>query len=427
MVFDLNSPEFYNEEAYDKETLRIYEICNGCRLCYNLCPSFKVLFERIDELDGEVHKLGKEDKKKIIDLCYDCKLCFPKCPYTPPHHYMLDFPRLMLRGKAIEAKKGNVKLQDKLLGRTDLIGSVSTKFAPIVNWTLENKPSRVIMEKVVGIHRNRNLPKYSSTTFRQWYKKHIKANPTTIENSEAPHVVFFHTCSVNYNDPDQGKAAIQVLEKNEINIEIPPQKCCGMPFLDGGDIDNARKNAEFNIKNLSPFVKKGFDIVTPGPTCTYMLKQEYPLLTNDPDAKLISEHTFDLMEYLAKLEKSGKLSKDFKKAQGKITYHLPCHLKAQNIGYKSRDVLELIPNTSVDVVAKCTGHDGTWSLKKDYFELSLEIGKPVFDKFKESHQTIAATDCPLAQLQIQKGSGRKSRHPVQILRDAYGLPENPKS
>ncbi|MGC8595235.1 MAG: anaerobic glycerol-3-phosphate dehydrogenase subunit C [Candidatus Kryptoniota bacterium] len=427
MVFDLNSPEFYNEDAYDKETLRIYEICNGCRLCYNLCPSFKVLFERIDELDGEVHKLEKTDKKKIVDLCYDCKLCFPKCPYTPPHHYMLDFPRLMLRGKAIEAKKGNVAMQDKLLGRTDLIGSLSTKVAPIVNWTLENRPLRVLVEKIIGIHRDRNLPKYSSVTFKKWYQKHREADHAVIKNSEAPQVVFFHTCSVNYNDTDQGKAAVQVLEKNGVNIEIPPQKCCGMPFLDGGDIDNARKNAEYNIKHLAPYVKKGYEIVTPGPTCTYMLKQEYPLLTNDPDAKLISTHTFDLMEYLAKLEKSGKLSKDFKKAQGKITYHLPCHLKAQNIGYKSRDVLELIPDTSVDVVAKCTGHDGTWSLKKDYFELSLEIGKPVFDKFKESHQTVAATDCPLAQLQIQKGSGRKPRHPIQILRDAYGLPEDPKS
>lgn len=427
MVFDLNSPDFYSEEAYDKETLRIYDICNGCRLCYNLCPSFKVLFERIDELDGEVHKLDKEHKKKIVDLCYDCKLCFPKCPYTPPHHYMLDFPRLMLRGKAIEEKKGNTKIQDKLLGRTDLIGSLSTKVAPLVNWTLENKPFRILMEKTIGIHRERNLPKYSSITFRQWYEKHRSINPSIKKDEEAPRVVFFHTCSVNYNDTDQGKASIQVLEKNGVNIEVPPQKCCGMPFLDGGDIDNARKNAEYNIKHLSPYVKNGYEIVTPGPTCTYMLKQEYPLISDNPDAKLISTHTFDLMEYLARLEKSGKLSKDFKKPQGKITYHLPCHLKAQNIGYKSRDVLELIPDTSVDVVAKCTGHDGTWSLKKEYFELSLEIGKPVFEKFKESYQDVAATDCPLAQLQIQKGSGKKPRHPVQILRDAYGLPENPKS
>ncbi|MCL4510541.1 MAG: anaerobic glycerol-3-phosphate dehydrogenase subunit C [Bacteroidetes bacterium] len=424
MVFDINSPDFYSKEAFEKETQRIYEICNGCRLCYNLCPSFEVLFQRIDELDGEVNKLESGDTKKMVELCYDCKLCFPKCPYTPPHQYMLDFPRLMLRGKAIEAKTNNVKFQDQVLSRTDLLGTVSTKVAPIVNWTLENKPFRFLMEKTIGIHRDRNLPKYSSTTFVSWYGKHKKPE---VRKQEAPKVVLFHTCSVNYNDTDTGKAVIQVLEKNGVQIEVPPQKCCGMPYFDGGGIDNAKKNVEYNLSQLGDYVRKGYDVVTPGPTCTYMLKQEYALLSKNPDAKLVASHTFDMMEYLAKLNKENKLSKDFKKSQGSITYHLPCHLKAQNIGYKSRDVLELIPDTKVDIVAKCTGHDGTWSLKKEYFELSLEVGKPAFEKFKENNGAAAASDCPLAQLQIEKGSGKKPKHPIQILRDAYGLPENPKS
>ena len=242
---------------------------------------------------------------------------------------------------------------------------------------------------------------------------------------ESPKVVLFHTCSVNYNDTDTGKAAIQVLEKNGVEVEVPQQKCCGMPYLDGGDIDNAKKNAEYNISMLADYVKRGYDIVTPGPSCSYLIKQEYPMLLDNPDSKLIASHTYDMMEYLAKLNKENRLSKDFKKPQGDIIYHLPCHLKAQNIGYKSRDVLELIPDTKVEVVAKCSGHDGTWSLKKEYFELSLEVGKPLFDKFANAN--AAASDCPLAQLQIEKGSGKKPRHPIQILRDAYGLEENPKA
>jgi len=422
MVFDINSPDFYSPEAFAKETGRIFEICNGCRLCYNLCPSFEVLFERIDELDGEVKKLEAKDTKNVVDLCYDCKLCFPKCPYTPPHNYMLDFPRLILRGKAIEAKKNKVKFQDKLLSRTDFLGTVSTRVAPIVNWTLESKPFRFVMEKTIGIHRDRNLPKYASKTFVSWYKGHKK--PGNVKE-EAPKVVLFHTCSVNYNDTETGKAAIQVLEKNGVQIEVPQQKCCGMPYLDGGDIDNAKKNVEYNLGMLADYVRKGYDVVTPGPTCTYMLKQEYPLLSNNPDAKLVASHTFDMMEYLARLNKDGKLSKDFKNPQGNVTYHLPCHLKAQNIGYKSRDVLELIPDTKVEVVAKCSGHDGTWSLKKQYFEMSLEVGKPLFEKFTDGN--VAASDCPLAQLQIEKGSGVKPRHPIQILRDSYGLEQDPKS
>ncbi len=426
-AFDFNAPDFYNSESYSKETARIFDICNGCRLCFNLCPSFDVLFKRIDELDGEMDKLADGDTKKIVDLCYDCKLCYPKCPYTPPHHFMLDFPRHMLRGKAIEAKKHGVPLRDKMLSRTDLLGIVSTKVAPIVNWTLESKPFRILMEKTVGIHKERNLPKYSSQTFSSWYKRH-KTQGTRVEksdNRESPKVVFFHTCSVNYNDVDTGKAAIQVLEKNGVHVEVPPQKCCGMPYLDGGDVDNAKKHAAYNLGQLADYVKKGYDVVSPGPSCSYLMKQEYPMLSDNPDAKLVAAHTFDMMEYLAKLNKEGKLSTDFKKPQGNVTYHLPCHLKAQNIGFKSRDVLELIPDTKVDVVAKCSGHDGTWSLKKEYFKMSLEVGKPLFDKFIDGGSP--ASDCPLAQLQIEKGSGAKPRHPIQILRDAYGLEVDPKA
>ncbi len=424
MAFDFNAPDFYTPESFAKETERIFAICNGCRLCYNLCPSFEVLLDRIDELDGEVGKLGNDDTKKVVELCYDCKLCFPKCPYTPPHNYMLDFPRLMLRGKAIEAKTKGLKFQDRLLSRTDLLGSVSTKAAPIVNWTLESIPFRFLMEKTIGIHRERNLPKYSSKTFASWYKRHKRKNIKTAESQDIPKVVFFHTCSVNYNDTDTGKAAIQVLEKNGVEIEVPQQKCCGMPYLDGGDIDSAKKNAECNLSMLIEFVKKGYDVVTPGPSCSYLIKQEYPILLNNSDARSVAAHTYDMMEYLAKLNKDGKLSTDFKNPQGEITYHLPCHLKAQNIGYKSRDVLQLIPDTKVDVVAKCSGHDGTWSLKKEYFKLSLEVGKPLFDKFTK--RSSAASDCPLAQLQIEKGSGKRPKHPIQIVRDAYGLEENPK-
>lgn len=422
MAFDFNSTDFYDSVSFEKETGRIFDICNGCRLCFNLCPSFDYLFKRIDQLDGEMKDVNASDTEKVVELCYDCKLCYPKCPYTPPHNYMLDFPRLMLRGKAIAAKSHGVTFQDKLLSRTDLLGQISTKAAPLVNWSMTLKPFRILMEKTIGIHRERNLPRYSSRTFTSWYKHHKKSEPV---RSDPPKVVLFHTCSVNYNDTDTGKAAIQVLEKNGIRVEVPQQKCCGMPFLDGGDVDGAKKHAEYNVKRLIDYVRNGYDVVTPGPSCSYLIKQEYPMLLENSDAKLLASRTFDIMEYLARLNKEGKLSTDFKTPQGEVTYHLPCHLKVQNIGFKSRDVLELIPDTKVEVVAKCSGHDGTWSLKKEYFPLSLEVGKPLFERF--TNGSLAASDCPLAQLQIEKGSGKKPRHPVQILRDAYGLERDPKA
>lgn len=424
MVFDLKDPKFWDEEALFKEMYRIFDICNGCRLCYNLCPSFEFLFKKIDETDN-LNDLTKQDYYKVVELCYDCKLCFPKCPYTPPHHYELDFPRLMLRAKAVKAKKEGIPLRDKILGQADLIGKIGSKFASLINLANRLKLSRVLMEKTIGIHRERNLPEYHSETFEKWFKRYSKQNGK--KEGKAGRVVLFYTCTVNYNEPELGKAILKVLEHNEIEVVIPEQKCCGMPFLDGGDIDSAVKNAKFNVKSLINYVKQGYDIVIPAPTCGYMFKQEYTmLLPDDEDAKLISQHTYDISEYLMKLHKEGKLKTDFKYPQGKIIYHLPCHLKAQNIGYKSRDLLELIPGTEVEMIQRCSGHDGTWSMKKEFFEMSMKVGKPIFDKINqmdESDKIVVSSDCTLAQLQIQKGTGKKGLHPIQILYNAYGLNE----
>jgi glycerol-3-phosphate dehydrogenase subunit C len=422
MVFDLKDPKFWDEGALLKEMYRIFDICNGCRLCYNLCPSFEFLFKKIDETDN-LDDLTKEDYFKVVELCYDCKLCFPKCPYTPPHHYELDFPRLMLRAKAVKAEKEGIPLRDKILGQADLIGKLGSKFAGLINLANRLKVSRVLMEKILGIHRERNLPEYHSETFEKWFKGYSRQNEKKEKGTKK--VVLFYTCTVNYNEPELGKAIVKVLEHNDIDVVVPEQKCCGMPFLDGGDINSAIKSATFNVKSLVNFVKQGFDVVVPAPTCSYMLKQEYPvLLPDDEDAKLVSQHTYDISEYLMKIHREGKLKTDFKNPQGKIIYHLPCHLKAQNIGYKSRDLLELIPGTEVEMIQRCSGHDGTWSMKKEFFEMSMRVGKPIFDKINQSDSNSSiCSDCLLAQLQIEKGTGKKGLHPIQILYNAYGLNE----
>jgi anaerobic glycerol-3-phosphate dehydrogenase C subunit len=329
----------------------------------------------------------------------------------------------MLRAKAVKAKKEGIPLRDKILGQADLIGKLGSKFAGLINLANRLKVSRVLMEKILGIHRERNLPEYHSETFEKWFKGYSKQNEKKEKGTKK--VVLFYTCTVNYNEPELGKAIVKVLEHNDIDVVVPEQKCCGMPFLDGGDINSAIKSATFNVKSLVNFVKQGFDVVVPAPTCSYMLKQEYPvLLPDDEDAKLVSQHTYDISEYLMKIHREGKLKTDFKNPQGKIIYHLPCHLKAQNIGYKSRDLLELIPGTEVEMIQRCSGHDGTWSMKKEFFEMSMRVGKPIFDKVNQSDSNSSiCSDCLLAQLQIEKGTGKKGLHPIQILYNAYGLNE----
>jgi Fe-S oxidoreductase len=421
MPFDLNSKEFWNEPEVEKEFRRVADICHGCRRCYNLCPSFSDLLNRIDneKVDGDVDKLGTEDFKSVTDLCYQCKLCYNHCPYTPPHRWDIDFPRFMFRVKAVRGRKEGITLQDKFLGRTDLIGQLGSTFAPLVNWANKSPALRSLMGKWLGIHAERNLPLYHQETFTKWFN----SRSTSLKPSEVgktDRVALFYTCSVNYNQPEIGKAGVEVLEKNRISVIVPKQKCCGMPYLDGGDIDSTLENAKFNVASLYEAVQTGHNIVAPGPTCSYMLKQEYPFLIGTEEARKVAQNTYDICEYLMKFNEQGKLNTQFTQSGGKIAYHLPCHLKAQNIGFKSRDLMKLIPGTTVELLDHCAAIDGTWGLKKEYFELSLKIANPLLSGIQQARPDAVVTDCPLAGLQIQQGTGIKPLHPVEILKKAYG-------
>jgi glycerol-3-phosphate dehydrogenase subunit C len=416
-TFDIRMSEFWDRSDVDGELRRVYDICNGCRRCLPLCPSFKVMFDRIDvdEVDGDIDKLPAADVKEVVDLCYQCKLCFNHCPYTPPHRWAVDFPRLMLRARASEAQANGVSLQDRMLGNTELVGKLGSMTAPLSNWMNELGVHRAFMQWVAGIHKDRNLPRFFRETFSKWFRK-----PRAAVTAPTRKVALFATCTVEYNDPGIGRAAVAVLERNGIDVSLPEQRCCGMPYLDGGAVDECKALIRDNVRTLAAAVREGREIVSPGPTCSYMLKQEYPWLDGSDDAKLVASHTRDLFEYLAGLHAQGALDTRFTRLVGAVTYHVPCHLRAQNIGQKSADVLRLIPGATVDAVERCSAVDGTWGFKKEYYELSLKVAKPLFDAVKEGGP-VTATDCPLAALQIAQGTGRQARHPIQILADAYGL------
>ena len=428
---DIKNPEFWQLGAVDKELRRVYDVCGGCRRCLPLCPSFKVLFDRmdVDAVDGDAEKLPASDVKEVVDLCYQCKLCFNHCPYTPPHRWEIDFPRLMLRARAAEARKNGVTLQDRFLGNADLVGRLGSLGAPLSNWMNELGVHRAFMQAIAGIHKKRNLPKFQRPTFTAWFKRHAKrtAAPGSSARGRAPapvpaarKVALFATCSVDYYEPATGRAAVRVLERNRVDVSLPAQRCCGMPYLDGGAVDEAKALIRDNVRSLAAAVREGRQIVVPGPTCSYMLKREYPWLDGSDDAKLVAANTRDLFEYLAKLQAAGELDTNFARPVGAVTYHVPCHLRAQNIGHKSADVLGAIPGASVDVVEKCSAVDGTWGFKTEYYELSLKLAKPLFDAINTGAPT-AATDCPLAALQIEHGTGRKPKHPIEVLAAAYGL------
>jgi Fe-S oxidoreductase len=425
-ALDLSRPEFWDLGKVDKEMRRVFDVCAGCRRCLPLCPSFKVLFDRIDveAVDGDVDKLPKTDLKEVVDLCYQCKLCYNHCPYTPPHRWAIDFPRLMLRARAAEARQHGVTVQDRMLGNADLVGKVGSLTAPLSNWMNELAVHRAFMQAVTGIHKDRRLPKFHRPTFSSWFKSTAKPAAAEGGRTASRKVALFSTCTVEYNAPAVGRAAVRVLERNGVDVSVPVQRCCGMPYLDGGAVDQCKALIRDNVRTLAEAVREGREIVSPGPTCSYMLKQEYPWLDGSEDARLVSANTRDLFEYLGRLQAEGALDRSFTRPVGRVTYHVPCHLRAQNIGVKSADVLRAIPGTTVDVVEKCSAVDGTWGFKTQYFELSMKVARPLFDAVRTGGAAAVATDCPLAALQISQGTGTEPRHPIQLLAHAYGFDES---
>jgi Fe-S oxidoreductase len=421
MPYDLHDPAYFDTAQVDKELRRITELCDGCRRCYRLCPSFdSMLDEAVDKNEGDHSKITGADLRRIVDLCWQCKLCYNHCPYTPPHGWDIDFPRLMLRAKAARAHAEGVTRQDAWLGNVDTIGALGSATAPLSNWANAFGPGRAVMEAVVGIHRQRKLPKFHRETFARWF---ARRGPKVAGGRK---VAFFFSCSVNYNEPQVGKDAVAVLEKNGCSIACPAQVCCGMPFLDGGDVAGATANAQKNLASLLPLVRSGHDVIVPQPTCSYVLKKEYPMLVPGPEAGELAARTQDVFEYLANRRQEGSLATDFSgRSPGKVAYQVPCHLRAQNIGTRSADVLRAIPGTEVTVVERCSAVDGTWGFKTQYFDLSMKVAQPLFDAVKAAGAPTVATDCPLAGLQIAQGTGVEPRHPIQVLAHAYGLDDAP--
>jgi glycerol-3-phosphate dehydrogenase subunit C len=423
-MFDPEAHGFFDPVEVDRELRRVADICHTCRRCYNLCPSFDVLFRALDrpEADGESERLPAQDLREFSDLCYECKLCIPHCPYYPPHRWEVDIPRVVLRDRIARVKQaGKPAFRERVLASSDAVGSVATSAAPVVNALQQVRLARVAMEKTLGIHRDRLLPVWSSETFQDWWADRGGATAPSPRRGSFERVALFVTCSVNNAAPEIGRAAVAVLERNGCEVVVPEQRCCGMPSLESGDLDAARECRSQNVSWLLPFVRAGYTIVVPGPTCSLTIRKEYPVIGDEAEAREVAAATLDLCEFLMRRHAAGLLSTDFERSPGRVLYQVPCHLKVQDIGFKSRDLLQLIPGCEVTTVERCTGHDGTWSMKTEYFPLSMQIGRPVFEAIERAAPDRVATDCPLAGIQIKQGTGRTAKHPIQIVAEAYGL------
>ncbi|HTT08443.1 MAG TPA: heterodisulfide reductase-related iron-sulfur binding cluster [Gammaproteobacteria bacterium] len=422
------TPEFYNEPALVKELERVYDICHGCRRCVSLCQAFPTLFDLVDNSSTmEVDGVAKSDYGKVVEHCYLCDLCYmTKCPYVPPHEWNVDFPQLMLRAKAQNFKKGKSRFRDRLLTSTDLVGNLAgiPVVAEIVNAANRAKPVRKLLDKALGIHPDASIPKYHSKSARKRWRQGppIQAGPAGQTRGK---VAVFVTCYGNRNLPQMVEDMTTVFRHNDLTVDLVPQeKCCGMPKLELGDLETVEQLKNANIPVLARMVEQGCDIIAPVPSCVLMFKKELPLLFPDePAVRKVSEAMYDPFEYLVLRHKAGKFKTGFKQSLGKVVYHVPCHQRVQNIGLKTRDVLKLVPGTEIEVVERCSGHDGTYAVKSECHEYAVKICRPIVGKVQQSECDHYFSDCPMAGVQIESGlkNGKSAETPFALLRLAYGI------
>ncbi len=427
---DWKNPDFYNRESLFKEMERVFDLCHGCRRCVSLCHSFPTLFDLVDNsATMEVDGVKKEDYWKVVDHCYLCDLCFmTKCPYIPPHPWNIDFPHLMLRAKAVKYQKGDIKLRDRILTNTDMVGSLAgiPVVSGIVNAANNLKPLRKVLEAVLEVHADAHVPKYHSRTLRKRLgnKEGAEAHGEPAGPTRGK-VALFATCYGNRNEPAIGEDLVAVFVHNSIPVTFAAkEKCCGMPKLELGDLEAVERAKEANIPQLAKLVDEGWDIVAPVPSCALMFRKELPLMfPDDLQVQKVSCAIYDPFEYLMHRHKAGKLNTDFKIQLGKVAYHAACHQRVQNVGAKTREVLSLIPGTEITTIERCSGHDGTYAVKKEFHEASMKIVRPVVNLVKKTEADHYGSDCPLAGHHIEHGMdvGKQTEHPMSLLRKAYGI------
>ncbi|MEK9595613.1 MAG: heterodisulfide reductase-related iron-sulfur binding cluster [Rhodospirillaceae bacterium] len=424
---------FYDAEALDEELRRVFDICHGCRRCFNLCDSFPRLFDLIDDSEsGELDSVESADFKPVVDACTLCDMCFlTKCPYVPPHEFNLDFPHLMLRYRAIEARDGKRSFAEGQLTQTDRNGKIASMMAPVANWasSCDNHVTRPLMEKTMGVDRNAELPQFTGNTLVNRAKSEVPEI-----NTEAPaygrKAVLYATCFGNFNNPEIGIAARQILARNGVETEVVYPSCCGMPQMEQGDIAQVAKNAATVAAEMADWIDRGYAVIALVPSCALMLKFEWPLIVPDnAQVKSLSEATFDIDEFIVDISRKEGIADGIEAIEGGATLHIACHSRAQNFGQKSADMLRLIPDFDLNVIERCAGHGGSWGIMKDNFETAIKVGKPVARQASKAAKSYVVSGCPLARSHILQGMERidgtapevdSASHPVQILARAYG-------
>jgi glycerol-3-phosphate dehydrogenase subunit C len=422
---------YYDEPALEQELRRVFDICHGCRRCFNLCESFPILFDAVDESPNEeVDDLTPAQLGAVVDACTLCDMCFmTKCPYVPPHPFDLDFPHLMLRHRAVAHRNGKTTLADRELAQMGRNGSLGSVFSGLANWaTAEgNTLTRPLIEDALGIDARAHLPPFEATPL-------VNRAPALIAapNPDGPafgrKAVLYAGCHDNFNDGTPGEAAIKVLAHNGVLVRVEHPDCCGMPKFENGDLGAVANAAERISGFFAPLIEDGWDVVPLTTSCALMLKFEWPLIEpGNPAVATLARHTFDVSEYVVRLAKAHGLA-PIDELPATIGVHFACHARAQNMGPKALEMLRLIPQAKPMLTERCSGHGGKWGIFADNFDRAIKIGKPTARAIAKNEPDIVVSECPLAgphlrQVMEANGTTPPDRigHPIEVLAKAYGL------
>ncbi len=423
LCYDPSEPKYWDAEALQQEITRVFEVCHGCRMCFKYCDSFPSLFKFIDDNhDGDVTALTETETAVVMDQCFQCKLCEVQCPYTPRdnHEFQLDFPKLVHRYAAQQTKKSGMSLRDRVLGDPNSVGRLARKSLGLANVMNRVSVHRWFLEKLLGIHRDKQLPDFAGTTFETWATRTGRVN-----EEPGGETVLFPSCYVENNEPQIGRDTLEVFDANQIETRcVRGLECCGMPAWEHGDLDSVQRQAKANLDKLEPFVDAGAKVVVLQPSCAMMMRREYPELVATEDrerATKVADAITGPSEHLWNIRKEERYNTDYKSSpDAKVTYHAPCHLRAQAKGFRGRDLLRKVPGVeSIATTMECCGHDGTYAMKVEGFEPSARIGKKAFDGMKEADAEIWVSDCALAGIQFEQHAGVRSMHPMTALAKAY--------
>lgn len=436
-----NDPDFDDPDKLDAEMRRQFDVCHGCRRCFNLCDSFPRLFDLIDESETfELDGVDSKDFKSVVDACTLCDMCFmTKCPYVPPHEFQIDFPHLMLRYRVMEHRQRKRQGPEKLLTDTDRSGRMGTTVPGIANWasSTENGLTRRMMQRTLHVHPEAALPRFAGRPLTSRARSEVP-EVNTAAPAHGRKAVIYATCYGNWNEPEIGVAARQVLARNGVETEVVYPGCCGMPQLEQGAIEDVAGRAKKVAAEMARWIDDGYDVVALVPSCALMLKFEWPLIvTDDDDVRKLSGATRDITQYVVEIANKEGLADGLQPLDGGVTFHVACHARAQNMGQKGAEMLRLIPGLDLQVIERCSGHGGSWGVLEQNFETAMKVGRPVFRQAAQSVKEAAeqgatryvSSECPLAGMHIAQGVARtdadatveKAPHPILLLARSYGL------